>query len=133
MSKRHALRCAIFLFLIASPLQAQNAASDSARLQGTWTMLSGSANGMTMPPEYASLGQLEHSGDRYVSREVIAIVHTALGEVPRALAELQRAVADRSINLVFALRDPAFDPLRHEPAFDRLLEETGLRTRAGLC
>jgi TolB-like protein/tetratricopeptide (TPR) repeat protein len=76
------------------------------------------------------LDQLEHPGDRYVSPEVIAIVHAALGDIPRALAELQRAVRERSINLVFALRDPAFDPLRNEPAFDRLLEETQLRPRA---
>jgi uncharacterized protein (TIGR03067 family) len=47
-------RCVMLLVTVAAaPLAAQSRApSDSARLQGSWTMVSGAADGVPLPPEY---------------------------------------------------------------------------------
>jgi uncharacterized protein (TIGR03067 family) len=54
MAKHYFLSCPLLMFVLVGSLQAQRAPSDSARLQGAWLMISGSANGTEMPPEYLS-------------------------------------------------------------------------------
>jgi uncharacterized protein (TIGR03067 family) len=45
----------LFAMVATAPVAAQSAApSDSARLQGTWTMVSGAADGVQLPAEYVS-------------------------------------------------------------------------------
>lgn len=58
--------------------------------------------------------------------ERLAILHAALGETEAALAQLARACDERSFNLPRALRDPAFDPLRADPRFRRVVARVGV-------
>lgn len=58
--------------------------------------------------------------------ERLAILHAALGETDAALAQLGRACHERSFDLPRALRDPAFDPLRSDPRFRRVVATVGV-------
>jgi DNA-binding winged helix-turn-helix (wHTH) protein/Tfp pilus assembly protein PilF len=51
-----------------------------------------------------------------------------LGEHDAALVELEAAADARSFNLIYLAVDPAFDPLRQRPEFQRLLTRLGLPT-----
>jgi DNA-binding winged helix-turn-helix (wHTH) protein/tetratricopeptide (TPR) repeat protein len=55
----------------------------------------------------------------------LAILHATLGERERALDQLEVAVSERSPQLLSALRDPAFDSLRAEPRFRRIVAAVG--------
>jgi tetratricopeptide (TPR) repeat protein len=86
--------------------------------------------GRRPPPEVARLflkGAVEHL-DRpgsYALPDRLAILHASLGDRGRALAELETAFAERSPELLAALRDPAFDGLRDEPRFRRIVAAVG--------
>src|SRR4051794_34088258 len=54
MTRRNFAIWPVLLILVAGNVEAQSAPSDSARLQGTWAMISGSASGSAMGPEYLS-------------------------------------------------------------------------------
>ena len=58
--------------------------------------------------------------------ERLAILHAALGETDAAVAELARAYDERSFDLPRALRDPAFDSLRDDPRFRRVVARVGV-------
>jgi hypothetical protein len=47
-------------------------------------------------------------------------VHAALGNVDAALQRLERALEERSHDIVFLAVDPRLDPLRGDPRFTRL-------------
>jgi serine/threonine-protein kinase len=72
------------------------------------------------------LGELERS-EHYVSPEALALIHTALGDRGAALDALERAGSDRSINAGWLAFDPAWDALRAEPRFVRVLGEMRIR------
>ena len=55
----------------------------------------------------------------------LAILHATLGDRERALDQLEVAVSERSPQLLAALRDPAFDGLRAEPRFRRIVMAVG--------
>ena len=63
----------------------------------------------------ASLQELAKS--RYISPYDIAIVHAGLGDEEEAVAQLRKAVEDRSAWMVFLDVDPRLDSLRDNPAF----------------
>jgi Tfp pilus assembly protein PilF len=54
-----------------------------------------------------------------------ASVFTAIGDLPRALDILERAVAERAPKVLFLRLDPRFDPLRGQPRFTILLQRLG--------
>ncbi|MBI4421005.1 MAG: tetratricopeptide repeat protein, partial [Gemmatimonadetes bacterium] len=56
----------------------------------------------------------------------LALVYTALGETDQALRALDQAVESRDFAMGPLLRDPAWDPLRSDPRFARLLTKAGL-------
>jgi DNA-binding winged helix-turn-helix (wHTH) protein/tetratricopeptide (TPR) repeat protein len=56
----------------------------------------------------------------------IALVYAFLGDKSQALAWLQRAAQDRSIDPTTLRFDPIFDPLRSDPRYLALLRQTGL-------
>jgi len=56
-----------------------------------------------------------------------ALVHVGLGEHARALAQLDRALAERDAYLVFLKTNPLWDSLREEPGFQDLLRRVGFR------
>ena len=75
--------------------------------------------------ELDRLGAVAREG-RYVSHYAFAMIHAGLGDNERALAELDSAYVERAWGM-FTLRvDPAFDGLRADPRFGRLLKKVGL-------
>jgi TolB-like protein/Tfp pilus assembly protein PilF len=67
----------------------------------------------------------ERSTREYVSSYLIAEIYIALGEKEEAFKSLEKAYAERSIDLVLAKVDPRLDPLRDEPRFQELLKKLG--------
>jgi hypothetical protein len=56
----------------------------------------------------------------------VALPHAQLGHRNEAFMLLDEATEGRNGQLVFAAVDPALDPLRDDPRFDRLLKTIGL-------
>jgi serine/threonine-protein kinase len=67
--------------------------------------------------QLARLGQ-----SQYVSPVYTAMIRSGLGDNRGAIAALEQALADRSDWMILLNVDPAFDPLRNEPAFRDLLQ-----------
>ena len=61
------------------------------------------------------------AAQRYVSPYTLAMHHMVLGENDDALAQLERAFAERNPMMVMVRTDPLFDRLRANPRFERLL------------
>ena len=61
-----------------------------------------------------------------VAPDHLALVYIGLGDLDRAFESLDVALRQRSWYLVFLKVDPAFEPLRGDPRFDRLVSEVGL-------
>ena len=57
----------------------------------------------------------------------LAFVHIALGELPQAFEQLERAVQQRSAVVLWANVDPRFDPVRRDKRFQDLVVRIGLR------
>lgn len=64
-------------------------------------------------------------GERYVSGSAIALTDLACGEKERAIARLEQAVRDRDWWTAFLAVSPAWDPLRTDSRFWKLLELFG--------
>lgn len=64
-------------------------------------------------------------GERYVSGSAIALTDLACGEKDRAIARLEQAVRDRDWWTAFLAVSPAWDPLRTDSRFWKLLELFG--------
>jgi len=56
----------------------------------------------------------------------LALVYIGLGDLDQAFESLSVALRQRSWYLVFLNVDPAFEPLRGDPRFARLVSEVGL-------
>ena len=70
----------------------------------------------------ALLGRLERTAqERYVSPVLLAQVHAVLGEPERALGELERAAAMKSVEMPYLHLRAPFDVLRDEPRFRSLV------------
>jgi len=63
---------------------------------------------------------------RFVSHLALAMIHAGLGDNERALAELDSAYVERAWGMFVLRVDPAFDGLRADPRFGRLLKKVGL-------
>jgi len=69
-----------------------------------------------------ALGQLiAFSKTRYVPPYNIALVHAGLGETAEAFRRLDQACKERDVRLVFLRADSAWDPLRSDPRFTKVL------------
>jgi hypothetical protein len=55
-----------------------------------------------------------------------AAVHTALGEPDLALQFLEKAYANREVEMYWLKVVPIFDPLRKDPRFQLILKKVGL-------
>ena len=72
------------------------------------------------------LAELEHIATvRYVPSVTIALVHIGLGNHDRALDYLETSADRRDLALCTINVHPAYDPLRHEPRFQRLIVRIG--------
>lgn len=63
---------------------------------------------------------------RYVPSTSIALLHLALGEKEDALQQLEAGCERRDLALASLKMHPAYDPLRGEPRFERLVRIVGL-------
>lgn len=77
------------------------------------------------------LGELERRSEagEYVSRYDFAIVRAGLGDRERAFADLERALEERTWQVVNMGIDPMLGPLRDDPRFAGLLARAGLPAR----
>jgi len=78
-----------------------------------------------------ALAQLSHleterKQGQLVSHYDFAMIHAGLGDTERAFAELDSAYAERPWAMLLLTVDPAFDGLRTDPRFDRLVKKVGL-------
>lgn len=71
------------------------------------------------------LEQLEGLRDRYVAPDLLAFIHTGLGNKDRAFELLQNAYAEKAIHSWF-FPDPRFDPLRADTRFRNLMKRMGM-------
>ncbi len=69
---------------------------------------------------------LERSRHKYIPSDLIALIYLGLHEKNQALAWLEKAYQERSMEMVFLNVEPMFDPLRSDPRFKALLEKMGL-------
>jgi hypothetical protein len=73
------------------------------------------------------LGELDRTNTRrYVSALDLASVHAALNQHDKAFSLLERAVRERANRLVFLNVDPAYDTLRGDPRYGRILRTVNL-------
>ncbi len=56
----------------------------------------------------------------------LSLVHAALGEADQAFYWLDRAIEERSLNLIFLKVEPFLDPIRDDPRYHQLLQRLGL-------
>jgi adenylate cyclase len=68
---------------------------------------------LTRRPDYAAEG--------------IATAYAVIGDEATALQYLERALEQRSFGLIFTVLNPAFDPLRGSPRFERIVREVGVK------
>jgi tetratricopeptide (TPR) repeat protein len=75
----------------------------------------------------AILARLEAaSTKRYVSRYHVAVIHAALGDAPRALDWIERALDEQSPWIGYLLVDPRLDPVRSHARFTEILRQAHL-------
>ncbi len=63
----------------------------------------------------------------YLRGEVLAMGYAALGDFDKAFTFLQRALDARSAGLIYLHLDPAYQPLRSDPRFARMVKKIGVR------
>ncbi len=63
------------------------------------------------------------SATRYVSPYYISLVYVGLGDLEQAFRWLDRAIEERSAELIWLKVDPRLDTLRSDPRYDALLEQ----------
>src|SRR5437763_16511609 len=82
-------------------------------------------------PHASQLKQLkkvqEMAEKEFVDGFQLAVMHAALGEKDQAFAALDKAFAQKSVNLYTMGVDPWMDPLRGDPRFARYLARLKLR------
>jgi hypothetical protein len=70
----------------------------------------------------------EAQSGKHTSHYSLAVVQAALGNDDAAFAELGSALTERSWCMFLIQVEPAFDRLRKDPRFDRLVKQVGLRS-----
>ena len=72
---------------------------------------------------------LELSKQHYVAAYDIALIHAALADTEDAFVWLERALEDRSTQVVFLAQEPMFDALHADPRFASLVQRIGIYHR----
>ncbi|MGH9544391.1 MAG: tetratricopeptide repeat protein, partial [Terriglobales bacterium] len=62
----------------------------------------------------------------YVSSYNIALIYARLGDRNQALASLEQAYHDRDSNLTYVKVEPAFDDVRSDPRFQRIVQQLAM-------
>jgi len=76
--------------------------------------------------EIQTAARLQHPSILALHDYGLAVIEAALGNVNGAIAELELARDERAWAMFAIKHDPAFDPLRSDPRFNRLLRELNL-------
>ena len=63
---------------------------------------------------------------QYVAPSEIAALYAAIGDNEKAFASLEKAFAEKDLQLQFLRVDPGYDPIRNDPRFADLLRRVGL-------
>jgi len=72
---------------------------------------------------------LELSKQRHVAAYDIALIHAALADTENTFLWLERAMEDRSTQIVFLAQEPMFDALHADPRFVSLVQRVGIYRR----
>jgi hypothetical protein len=72
------------------------------------------------------LSLAEQSSRTYISPYQLGLVHAGLGEKEKAVDDLERAYAERSLPAPFLRFDPRLNNLRAEPRFQDFARRIGL-------
>ncbi|HKW33352.1 MAG TPA: winged helix-turn-helix domain-containing protein [Candidatus Acidoferrum sp.] len=77
--------------------------------------------------------ELSHRSDNppeaYTTHDGLAIIYVRLGDKDKALQALEQAYKERQLHMTEIGIEPAFDALRSEPRFQKLLDRIGVRLR----
>jgi len=73
-----------------------------------------------------SVSQTDGTPESYRSAQDLAILYTKLGDKETALTLLEGALETKTLKLTELAVEPAFEPLRSEPRFQKLLKRLGL-------
>ena len=65
------------------------------------------------------------SGEHYVSPYAAALVHLGLGEREKTVELLEQSYDEKANWLVWLLKDPRWDPIRSDPAFQQIVRRVG--------
>ena len=76
--------------------------------------------------EAVAIAQKLEQTKQYVSPGELAALYSAMGDKEKAFASLEKAYADRDLQLQFLRVDPGYDPIRNDPRFADLLQRVGL-------
>ena len=74
----------------------------------------------------ALIAQAPRGEKALVSRHNIALIHAGLGEKEQAFAWLEKALAEKDVELILLKVNPLFDSLRDDPRFQNLLRRMNL-------
>ena len=111
---------------LAAMKHAPEQASGAAYFGGVWGWINARCGHPAQALAELNRFRAEAREGRYVSHYSLAIIHAALGDSEQAFAQLDSAYAEGTWAM-FTLRvEPAFDGLRADPRFGRLLKKVGL-------
>ena len=111
---------------LAAMKHAPEQASGAAYFGGVWGWINARCGHPAQALAELNRFRAEAREGRYVSHYSLAIIHAALGDSERAFAQLDSAYVEGTWAM-FTLRvEPAFDALRADPRFARLLKKVGL-------
>ena len=111
---------------LAAMKHAPEQASGAAYFGGVWGWINARCGHPAQALAELNRFRAEAREGRYVSHYSLAIIHAALGDSEQAFAQLDSAYAEGTWAM-FTLRvEPAFDALRADPRFARLLKKVGL-------
>src|SRR5881227_137928 len=111
---------------LAAMKHAPEQASGAAYFRGVWGWINARCGHPAQALAELNRFRAEVREGRYVSHYSLAIIHAALGDSERAFAQLDSAYVEGTWAM-FTLRvEPAFEAMRADPRFARLLQKVGL-------
>jgi tetratricopeptide (TPR) repeat protein len=69
------------------------------------------------------------SKERYIPAYDVALIYAALADLENTFSWLERAIEDRSTQLVFLAQEPMFSALHADPRFGSLVQRIGIYRR----
>src|SRR6184192_1868660 len=111
---------------LAAMKHAPEQASGAAYFGGVWGWINARCGHPAQALAELNRFRAEAREGRYVSHYSLAIIHAALGDSEQAFAQLDSAYVEGAWAMLTLRVEPAFDGLRADPRFGRLLKKVGL-------